>query len=76
MEHSEPESMRANRSDASDEEFLRLPSVIRRTGLARSTIYRQVAAHQFPAPVKLARRAIGWRTSDVDDWSQKRISCE
>ena len=39
-------------------EFLRMPLVIRRTGLARSTIYRLIADQSFPAPVKLAGRAV------------------
>jgi prophage regulatory protein len=56
-------------ADSRDAEFLRLPSVLRRTGLGRSTIYRLVANQQFPAPVRLAGRAVGWRQSDLDRWS-------
>ena len=41
--------------------LMRLPAVLQATGLARSTVYRMVAAHTFPAPVKLATRAVGWR---------------
>ena len=55
-------------------EFLRLPSVVRRTGLARSTIYRLIAERKFPCPVKLAGRAVGWRRSDLDRWSEDRPS--
>ncbi len=33
--------------------FARLPSVLRFTGLGRSTIYRMIAAREFPGPVKL-----------------------
>jgi prophage regulatory protein len=57
--------------DARDSEFLRLPSVLRRTGLGRSTIYRLVADEKFPAPVKLSGRAIGWRQSDLERWSKE-----
>jgi Prophage CP4-57 regulatory protein (AlpA) len=31
--------------------FLRLPAVMRLTGLGRSTIYRMVADNRFPCPV-------------------------
>ena len=55
-------------------EFLRLPSVVRRTGLARSTIYRLMAERKFPFPVKLAGRAVGWRRCDLDRWSEARPS--
>lgn len=50
-------------------DLLRLPAVVRHTGLSRSTIYRLMAARHFPAPVKLAGRAVGWRRADVDRWS-------
>jgi prophage regulatory protein len=60
--------------DGQGAEFLRLPSVIRRTGLGRSTIYRLIAERQFPSPVKLAGRAVGWRRTDLDQWSAARPS--
>lgn len=62
----------ATAEDTRDVEFLRLPSVLRRTGLGRSTIYRLMADAQFPAAVKLSGRAIGWRRSDLDRWSDAR----
>jgi len=54
--------------------LLRLPAVLRATGLARSTIYRMVAEHRFPAPVKIAKRAVGWRHDDVRQWTMGRPS--
>ena len=61
-------------SEVQAAEFLRLPSVVRRTGLGRSTIYRLMAERKFPSPVKLAGRAVGWRRSDLDRWSEARPS--
>ena len=55
-------------------QLLRLPAVLRVTGLARSTVYRMVAEHTFPAPVKLAKRAVGWRHDDVRTWTMGRPS--
>jgi prophage regulatory protein len=52
--------------------FARLPTVIQATGLGRSTIYRLVASGAFPAPVHLGPRAVAWRWSDLDRWSQSR----
>ncbi|MGH7186797.1 MAG: helix-turn-helix transcriptional regulator, partial [Pseudomonadota bacterium] len=49
--------------------LLRLPAVLQATGLARSTVYRMVAEHTFPAPVKLGRRAVAWRHDDVRQWA-------
>ena len=54
--------------------LLRLSAVLRVTGLARSTIYRMIAEHTFPAPVKLAKRAVAWRQDDVRRWTDQRPS--
>ena len=52
--------------------FARLPTVIQAIGLGRSTIYRLVANGAFPAPVHLGPRAVAWRWSDLDQWSESR----
>jgi prophage regulatory protein len=52
--------------------FLRLRVVIRVTGLSRSTLYRLIANGQFPRPVRLGPRAVAWRRSDVEAWSDAR----
>ncbi|HRH85416.1 MAG TPA: AlpA family transcriptional regulator [Rubrivivax sp.] len=49
-----------------------MPTVMRLTGLGRSTIYRMVAAREFPSPVRLGPRAVAWRQSDLDQWSESR----
>lgn len=59
-------------SEATPPTILRLPDVMRLTGLGRSTIYRLLAAGQFPSPVQLSVRAVGWRRSDVDHWTAER----
>ena len=52
---------------------LRLPEVIEITGLGRSTIYAKVSRGNFPSPIKLGERAVGWIDSDVYEWiSAKR----
>lgn len=52
--------------------FLRLPSVMRVTGLGRSTIYRLMAEQKFPCPVRLGPRAVAWRRSEIEAWSDAR----
>jgi len=52
--------------------FLRLPDVMRITGLPRSTLYRLMAEYGFPAPCRLGRRAVGWRSDDIAQWSAAR----
>jgi len=59
-------------TEATPPAILRLPEVMRLTGLGRSTIYRLLAVGQFPSPVQLSVRAVGWRRSDVDNWTAER----
>jgi len=50
----------------------RRPAVERLTGLSRSTIYAMIAAGEFPRPVRLGKRAVGWRESDIAEWLASR----
>jgi prophage regulatory protein len=52
--------------------LLRLRAVMHVTGLSRSTLYRLIADEQFPRPVRLGPRAVAWRRSDVEAWSEAR----
>jgi len=54
--------------------ILRLPAVKMRTGLSRSSIYLRVAQGEFPAPISLGARAVGWVESEVDEWLAHRIA--
>ena len=54
--------------------FLRLPEVLERTGLSRSTIYVRLAAGTFPRPVALGARAVGWIEAEIDEWVRERIA--
>ncbi|MFM9889894.1 MAG: helix-turn-helix transcriptional regulator [Rickettsiales bacterium] len=53
--------------------LLRLPEVIRITGLSRATIYRLMKAGVFPTQVKLTTQAVGWRLSQVHEWLASRV---
>lgn len=52
--------------------ILRRPEVERLTGLSRSTIYRMMADGEFPKPVKLTRKSVGWPKNAVLDWLSSR----
>ncbi|GGH18126.1 transcriptional regulator, AlpA family [Cribrihabitans marinus] len=41
-------------------------------GLSRSTIYKMIADGDFPQPIKIGARAVGWRESDVSEWLDSR----
>lgn len=52
--------------------ILHRPEVEDTVGLSRSTIYALIAAGDFPKPLKLGKRAVGWRQSEVDAWLNSR----
>ena len=54
-------------SDVPDR-ILRIKTVLERTGLSRSTLYRRIQAGRFPAQVRIAERCTGWRESAVKSW--------
>lgn len=49
--------------------FYRLADVLHITALSRSSIYRRIAAGDFPAQVPLGKgRATGWRREALQAW--------
>ncbi len=48
--------------------ILRLPAVIDRTGLSRSTIYRKMDEGTFPRNIRIAGRCSGWREAAINEW--------
>ncbi len=51
----------------------RLPEVMARTGLSRSTIYDLIHKGQFPSQINLGPRAVGWVENEIVDWIEARI---
>ncbi len=56
------------------DKIYRRPDVEALVGLSRSTIYAMIADGSFPKPIKLGKRAVGWRRSDVLAWLDNRTS--
>jgi prophage regulatory protein len=46
----------------------RLPEVISLTGLSRSSIYLRISVQEFPKPIKIGRRAVGWPEDSLIAW--------
>lgn len=54
--------------------ILRRHDVERATGLPRSTIYAKIASGEFPKPIQLSARAVGWLENEIIDWQTARIN--
>ncbi len=48
--------------------LLRLPAVLKITGLKKSTVYASAKAGTFPKPVRLGSRAVAWRADELKRW--------
>ena len=44
----------------------RLPEVMARTGLSRSTIYSKMSIDEFPHSINLGLRSVGWIADEVE----------
>jgi prophage regulatory protein len=52
--------------------IIRLPTIRQLTGLSTSTIYAMMARGDFPRPVRLGKRAVGWPEHVVREWLDSR----
>ena len=53
--------------------ILRIRDVIAQTGLKRRTVYNLVSRGDFPRPIQLTSRAVGWLDTDVSNWLNDRV---
>ena len=53
--------------------IIRWPEVHERVGYCRTNIYYLIQSGDFPSPIKLGSRAVGWLESDVENWIESRI---
>jgi prophage regulatory protein len=54
--------------------ILRIAQVRERTGLATSSIYKLISTGDFPKPVPLSERTVGWPEHEVDRFITSRIA--
>ena len=56
------------------EQILKLPDVIKITGLARSTVYKLINENRFPKQIKSTSFSSGWLQSEISQWIDERIA--
>ena len=54
--------------------FLRLPQVKEITTLSRSSIYRMVAAGDFPKQIPVGSNQVVWVKQQVEEWMEQQIA--
>ncbi len=60
--------------DVKPDRILRIKTVLARTGLSRSTIYRKISDGTFPTQVKISIHGSGWRESAINQWLDDPVS--
>lgn len=51
-----------------DDHLIRQPELLELTAKSRSSLYREINEGTFPAPVRIGKRAVAWRASEVYEW--------
>jgi len=54
--------------------IIRLNTVLSRTGLSRSTIYRKIPEGTFPAQIRISVNGAGWKESDINRWVENPVA--
>jgi len=55
------------------EQLLRKPEVQKiAANMSNSTLYHLMNIGDFPKPVKLGRRSVTWRRSEIEEWINSR----
>jgi len=55
-------------------QIIRIGDALRLTGESRSAAYRKIKSGEWPQPVAIGKRAIGFVASEIYALNQKRIS--
>jgi prophage regulatory protein len=56
-----------------ERKFEKLPQVINRTSLKKSSIYAKVGRGEFPQPIRLGKRSVVWISDEITRWIEERI---
>jgi prophage regulatory protein len=54
--------------------LIRLPEVMRRTALGKTTVYGLIKSGNFPAQIPLGGKSVAFLEADVEQWIQQRIA--
>ena len=53
--------------------LLKIQDVVHETSLHRATIYRRIAAGEFPEAIPLGGRRVAWAESDIEAWKRQLL---
>jgi prophage regulatory protein len=57
-----------------EERFLRLPEVVRRVGISKSSVWLWIRQGRFPEPIRVGPRVTCWRLTEIDAWIEAKAA--
>lgn len=69
-----PSSAHEKVASPSNLRIIRLPEVMKKTSLGRTTLYRMSKFGDFPESVSLGGKAMGWVEAEIDNWIASRMA--
>ena len=54
--------------------LIKLPCVIAKTTLSRSSVYLEIQKGTFPPPISIGERSVAWVEAEIDLWVEDKIS--
>ena len=54
--------------------LIKLPEVVRMTGVPESSVYWRISKGQFPRPIKIGERASAWKSDDIEAWIAAKVA--
>jgi prophage regulatory protein len=55
-------------------QVIKLPGVVKTTGLSKSTIYKLISEGKFPKNIPLTGKSTGWIDEEIQSWIDERIA--
>ena len=55
-----------------EDRLVRLPEVVHLCGISRSALYEMISNGEFPVPLRIGARSVGWRFSELQAWIATR----
>lgn len=61
------------RNDIAGKRLIRVPEVLRRIGLSRTTMYELIKEGRFPDKITISSRSVAFVESEIDAWIEQTI---
>ena len=61
------------RNDIAGKRLIRVPEVLRRIGLSRTTMYELIKEGRFPYKITISSRSVAFVESEIDAWIEETI---